>query len=216
MHPWLAPLYAEFNHHADPERALAMSIYMKGHIPYFGIMTTERRALMKEHIAAYGIPTLDYLPAIIRSAFAVPQRELHQVAVDLLMKHAKRLTPEHLPLLEDLITTKSWWDSVDALAVRVVGAILEKHPKEIAKWNKRWISSDDLLLNRTAIIFQLTWKADTDRALLFANIERHAAHSDFFIRKAIGQIAADVGVHGLCPGLVGQGQKQGAANGRMN
>jgi 3-methyladenine DNA glycosylase AlkD len=163
-----------------------MSAYMKDHFPYFGIMTTERRQLMKEHIALHGAPDPGELPAIVRSAFDVPQREMHQAAVDLLMKNAKKLTPEHLPLLEEIITTKSWWDSVDALAVHVVGVILKKHPKEIAKWNKRWITSDDMWLNRTALIFQLTWKGDTDRSLLFANIERHAAHTDFFIRKAVG------------------------------
>jgi hypothetical protein len=186
MHPWLAPLHATFKRHADAEKAAAMCAYMKGHFPFFGIMATERRALVKEHMALHGSPELDELPAIARSAFALPERELHQVAVDLLVKHAKKLTPEHLPLLEDLITTKSWWDSVDALAVHVVGVILRKHPKEIAKWNKRWITSDDLWLNRTAILFQARWKKDTDQALLFANIERHMAHRDFFIRKAIG------------------------------
>jgi 3-methyladenine DNA glycosylase AlkD len=67
-----------------------------------------------------------------------------------------------------------------------VGVILKKHPKEIAAWNRRWITSKDLWLNRTAILFQARWKEDTDRALLFANIDRHAAHPDFFIRKAIG------------------------------
>ncbi len=186
MHPWLGPLYSTFKRHANAERAPAMSAYMKDHFPYFGIMTTERRALMKEHIAMHGAPALEDLPAIVRSAFTLPQREIHQVAVDLLMKVAKKLTPDHLPLLEEIITTKSWWDSVDALAVHVVGVILKRHPKEIRKWNKRWITSDDMWLNRTAILFQLTWKEDTDRALLFANIERHAAHTDFFIRKAIG------------------------------
>lgn len=186
MHPWLAPLHATFKRQADAEKAAAMCAYMKGHFPFFGIMATERRALVKEHMALHGSPALDELPAIARSAFALPERELHQVAVDLLVKHAKKLKPEHLPLVEDLITTKSWWDSVDALAVHVVGVILKKHPKEIAKWNKRWIGSNDLWLNRTAIIFQLNWEKDTDQALLFANIERHVAHRDFFIRKAIG------------------------------
>ena len=64
--------------------------------------------------------------------------------------------------------------------------VLKRHPKEVAKWNQRWVTSKDLWLNRTAILFQNRWKADTDRELLFANIERHAAHTDFFIRKAIG------------------------------
>ncbi len=186
MHPWLTPLHATFDRHADASNADAMRAYMKDHFPFFGIKTPDRRELVKEHMALRGAPAVDELPAIARSAFALPQRELHQVAVDLLMKHAKKLGPEHLPLLEELITTKSWWDSVDALAVHVVGVILKKHPKEIAEWNKRWITNDDLWLNRTAILFQNRWKNDTDRDVLFANIDRHAKHPDFFIRKAIG------------------------------
>ncbi|MBK8341584.1 MAG: DNA alkylation repair protein [Flavobacteriales bacterium] len=186
MHPWLAPLRETFKHHACAPNAEAVFAYMKGIAPFFGLKTDQRRSLVKEHIAIHGAPPLDQLPAIARAAFACAEREMQYTAVDLLMKHAKKLGPEHLPLVEELITTKSWWDSVDALAVHVVGVILKKYPKEIPKWNKRWITSDDMWLNRTAIIFQLRWKEDTDRSLLFANIERHAAHKDFFIRKAIG------------------------------
>ena len=61
------------------------------------------------------------------------------------------------------------------------------------KWNKRWITSKDLWLNRTAILFQLKWEKDTDQALLFANIDRHTAHTDFFIRKAIGWALRSLG-----------------------
>lgn len=193
MHPWIAPLHATFKHHANAENAAAMSAYMKDRFPFFGIKAPQRRELVKEHSALYGAPALDELPAIARSAFALPQRELHQVAVDLLMKHAKRLGPADLPLVEELITTKSWWDSVDGLAIHVAGVILKKHPKEIAKWNKRWIGSSDMWLNRTAILFQARWKEDTDQALLFANIDRHVGHKDFFIRKAIGWSLRELG-----------------------
>jgi 3-methyladenine DNA glycosylase AlkD len=186
MHPWLAPLYTTFRHHAEPANAAPMQAYMKDRFPFFGIKTPERRALLAAHIAAHGAPELAELPAIARSAFAAREREMHQVAVDLLMKHAKQLGPEHLPLVEELVTTRSWWDSVDALAIHVAGVIFRRHPREVAAWNKRWITSKDLWLNRMAILFQNRWKKDTDKALLFANIERHAGHKDFFIRKAIG------------------------------
>lgn len=186
LHPWLAPLLEAFRQHADPANARPMQAYMKDNFPFFGIKTTLRRELLKEHIAMHGPPRPEELPAIARSAFAVPEREMHQVAVDLMMKHAKKLGPEHLPLVEELITTKSWWDSVDALAIHVAGVILRRHPKEVPAWNRRWLTAKDLWLNRTAILFQNRWGKDIDQALLFANILRHAAHKDFFIRKAIG------------------------------
>lgn len=166
---------------------------MKGIAPFFGIKAVPRRELLNEHIDAHGAPPQDELPVIARDAFSCPERELHHTAVDLLMKQAKKLGPEHLPLIEELITTKSWWDTVDALAIHVAGVILKRHPKEIAAWNERWINSDDLWLNRTAILFQNRWKDDTDRALLFTNIDRHCGRGEFFIRKAIGWALRELG-----------------------
>ncbi|HRQ84855.1 MAG TPA: DNA alkylation repair protein [Flavobacteriales bacterium] len=193
MHPYLVPLRAAFHSHAHPANAAAMCAYMKDHFPFFGIKAPERRALQQEHVRLHGMLKLDQLPVMARSAFAQPERELHYAAVDLLVKRAKELGPEHLPLLEELITTQSWWDTVDALAVHGVGAVLKKHPSAIEEWNERWIKSDDLWLNRTAILFQNRWKEDTDQVLLFVNIDRHAAHTDFFIRKAIGWALREYG-----------------------
>lgn len=186
MHAYLVPLADPFRRAAKPANAAAMQRYMKDIAPFLGLKTPQRRALLKAHIDTYGQPPIAELPGICRSAFAQREREWHYCAVDLLMRMAKKLGPEHLPLIEELITTKSWWDTVDMLSTNVVGVILKRHPSEIAAWNKRWIESPDLWLNRTAILFPLKWKADTDADLLFANIRRHAAHKDFFIRKAIG------------------------------
>lgn len=186
MHAYLAPLADPFRRAACPTNAAAMQRYMKHIAPFFGIKTPQRRVLLKAHIDQHGLPPITELPAICRAAFAQPEREWHHCAVDLLQRMAKKLGPEHLPLIEELITTKSWWDTVDLLASNVAGVILKRHPSQVPKWNKRWIESPDLWLNRTAILFQLKWKADTDPVLLFSNIRRHSAHPDFFIRKAIG------------------------------
>ena len=193
MHVFLVPLGAAFHRHAHAGNAVAMQAYMKGRFPFFGIKAPERRAIQKEHLALHGMPGLNEMPAIARSAFAQPEREMHQAAVDLLVRQAKWLGPEHLLLLEELITTSSWWDSVDTLAVHVVGTVLKNHPAEIEEWNARWVESGDLWLNRTAILFQNRWKEGTDQAMLFANIDRHAAHKDFFIRKAIGWALREYG-----------------------
>lgn len=188
MHPYLVPLHVAFKQHANAANAKAMSAYMKGHFPFFGIKTPLRRELLKEHIAIHGKPLLEELPSITRSAFSLPEREMHQVALDLMMKAAKKMGPHDLPLVEDLITTKSWWDTVDALAVNVVGVILKRYPKEINTWNAHWMHSNDLWLNRTALLFQLKWKEEIDEKLMFANIDSLATHPDFFIRKAIGWV----------------------------
>ncbi|MEX1131753.1 MAG: DNA alkylation repair protein [Flavobacteriales bacterium] len=186
MHPYLEPLAERFAAKADAANAAAMRAYMKDVAPFFGVKTVERRALLKALLAEQGKATFAELPAIARSAFAQPEREWHYMAVDLLVMHAKKLGPEHLPLLEELITTKSWWDTVDALATNVVGVVLKRYPKEMPYWNERWVGSEDMWLVRTSILFPLKWRHETDQALLFGNIERHVGHTNFFILKAIG------------------------------
>jgi len=186
MHPYLQPLEEHFRLAANPTNAAAMQRYMKYVAPFFGLKTPIRRTLLHAHVKQQGLPPMAELPAIVRSAFSQCEREWHYSGMDLLMSMAKKLGPEHLPLLEELITTKSWWDTVDALATNVVGVVLKRHPKEIPYWNEHWVMGEDMWLVRTSILFQLKWKHDTDQALLFGNIERHAGHRDFFIRKAIG------------------------------
>jgi 3-methyladenine DNA glycosylase AlkD len=49
-----------------------------------------------------------------------------------------------------------------------------------------WSQCDDLWKRRTAIICQLSFKKDTDLALLYACIQPALDSSEFFLRKAIG------------------------------
>lgn len=193
LHPYLIPLQEAFRKHAVPADAVAMAAYMKGHFPFHGLKMPLRRALQQEHAALHGKPALADLPQVVLSAFAQPERELHYAAVDLIKARAPKLGAEHLPLVEEMIITKSWWDTVDTLAVHVAGVILKNRPAVIEEWNDRWIGSRDLWLNRTAILFQNRWKQDTDRALLFANIDRHAGSKEFFLRKAIGWALRELG-----------------------
>jgi 3-methyladenine DNA glycosylase AlkD len=95
------------------------------------------------------------------------------------------LTPAELPRLERLVRSKAWWDTVDALAAHVVGALVARHP-ELAATMDRWIEDDDIWIARTAILHQLAWKDRTDADRLFAYVDRRCGDRAFFIRKACG------------------------------
>lgn len=186
LHPYWAPLAQPLAAAGNATDAAAMQRYMKDVAPFFGVKTPRRRALLKAHMDRYGLPEVVELTGICRSAFAQQEREWHYCAVDLLQRMARKLGPDQLALVEELITTKSWWDTVDLLAGNVAGVILQRHRAEVHALSDRWNRSDDRWLVRTAILFQLKWKAATDQALLFALVRNHAAHPDFFIRKGIG------------------------------
>lgn len=186
LHPWWAPLEPALSAAALRPPALAMQRYMKDVAPFYGIKSPERRALLMAHMDRVGPPALGELAEICRSAFVQREREWQYCAVDLLQRLAKKLGPAHLPLLEELIVTKSWWDTVDLLSSNVAGSILLRHPEGIPEWHCRWTESHDMWLVRAAILYQLKWKEGTNADLLFVTIRRHAAHPEFFIRKAIG------------------------------
>ncbi len=84
-----------------------------------------------------------------------------------------------------MIVNKSWWDSVDTTA-KWVGVFFKKHPDLTKVTTERWITSDNIWLQRMSIIFQLAYKKDTDVNLLFDYVLRKADSEEFFIQKAIG------------------------------
>ena len=176
---------AAFGPAADPERATFMAAYMKGHFPFLGIPSTPRRALAREAVAGLPAPDEADVAAVAAGAWALDAREYQYAAVDYAVRWVRRCSPAFLPVAQGLITTKSWWDTVDLLAARVVGPLVAATPALRAEMD-RWLVSDDLWLARSAILHQLKWKAETDADWLFAACLARAADTDFFLRKAIG------------------------------
>jgi len=181
----LARLVPTYRAAADPERAEGNRAYMRDQFPFLGIPTTKRRALSREILAGLPAPTVGELDRLARACWELPEREYQYFAVDLIARHAKRLEPGFLRTVHHLITTKSWWDTVDALASNVVGPIVAAHPEAVATMED-WLVDENMWLARTAIIHQLGYKERTDTARLFRYCLARCDHKDFFIRKAIG------------------------------
>lgn len=49
-----------------------------------------------------------------------------------------------------------------------------------------WRGSANIWLRRTTLLFQLSYKAQTDAALLFSLVEQNRDSKEFFIQTAIG------------------------------
>jgi 3-methyladenine DNA glycosylase AlkD len=170
---------------ADPERAAATRAYVRNVAPFLGITTPERRALSRTVLEGMPRPDEADCAAIALRCWRLPEREYHYFAVDYLRRHLGRCSSALLPVARHLVTTVSWWDTVDALAAHVVGGLVAADPKLTADMDA-WIVDDDLWVARTALLHQLRYKERTDADRLFANCLRQSGHSDFFIRKAIG------------------------------
>ena len=175
-----------FEEAANPSAARGMMIYMKDIAPYFGIAAPARRKFQREIFDAYtscdGQQFSDMLSMLLRQ----PERELHYLAMDWLYHTRQSFTAATIHLLEHFLTTKSWWDTVDFLSTRCLGAWAAMFPKEAKPIIRRYIQSDNFWLNRSAILHQLHYGANTDTALLVDCILPHAGVKEFFVQKAIG------------------------------
>lgn len=169
----------------DPERAADMRRYMRDQFAFFGVPAPERRAIARRVLGPLGAPSASDLEILGPLAWAVDEREVQHTAVDLLVRHVQIARPELLAVVGQLVTTKSWWDTVDPLAANVVGPLVRSHPSLVWILDS-WIDGDELWLARTAILHQLGYKDDTDTERLFGYSLAWASCPDFFARKAIG------------------------------
>ncbi|MCX5138758.1 DNA alkylation repair protein [Streptomyces sp. NBC_00338] len=170
---------------ADAVRARTAAAYMKDVAPFLGIPTPRRRALSRTVLEGIPRPDEADCTAIALRCWALPEREYHYFAVDYLRRHVARCSSGFVPVLRHLVSTVSWWDTVDLLAAHVAGPLVAAGP-ELRRTMDEWIEDDDLWIARTALLHQLRFKEATDSRRLFAYCLRRAGHPDFFIRKAIG------------------------------
>jgi 3-methyladenine DNA glycosylase AlkD len=183
---YLHPLLQRLEAHADPQEAAPMARYMRDQFPFYGIKTPRRREIVRQFVAEHGLPAPELLEPVVLALWQRPQRECQYIAVGLLEKGGKRLAAPVVDLLERLIVTKSWWDTVDALAGDLAGEQFRRFPAARQAALPRWRASDNIWLRRSAILFQLGYKAETDAALLLAIVAENRASGEFFIQKAIG------------------------------
>ena len=186
MHPYVASLKTLFEQNADPAQAAPMKKYMRNQFEYLGIKTPQNAALQKEFYREKGLPGLSELDQILRELWSLPEREFQYVGMGLLGKFEKQLPAEFIDTVEYLIVTKSWWDTVDAIASHTVGTHFKRFPKIRERYLKKWRKSRNLWLRRAAILFQLGYKQETDFALLSEIIRENLGSDEFFINKAIG------------------------------
>lgn len=189
---FIAELEKVFRKNKSAEQAGPMEAYMKNNFTFLGIKTTLRRTLFKEIWKQHKEEISQNVREIALELYLKKEREFHYCAIEILIKELKKkYRRDDIQLIEKLIITYSWWDSVDTIAKYLLGNYLVQFPDEIQAVVNRFSNSDNMWLNRSAILFQLDYKAKTDAELLFYVCKKHAASKEFFIQKAIGWTLRD-------------------------
>ena len=190
--PWNRHTYVQsFEKLRNEQLAEPMKAYMKDHFPFLGIKSPARTEALKSFFATHELPEKTELHNEVWEIYRLQEREYQYVAIALLSKKIKSLAIEDLGFLEKLITEKSWWDSVDSIAPIIVGDIVKRDRLEGENVMLQWSNSDNMWLNRSAILHQLKYKKETNEKILIEIILKHVHSKEFFIQKAIGWVVRE-------------------------
>ena len=185
--PFLNELNAEFEKERNPENSIPMAAYMKHKFSFLGIKSPERKGILRKVVNNHKTELKDQLDLIVKDLYALQEREYHYCAMEICARFKKRQYQlSDIALVEILITTHSHWDTVDFIAKHIYGQYLKEHPEQVNLTVEKFTNSENMWLNRSAILFQLGYKETTDSDLLFALCDQHKSSKEFFIQKAIG------------------------------
>ncbi len=185
---YIEDIKKEFEKHKDDKNAVGQKAYMLNKFDFYGIKAPLRREIQKPFFKKENLPPKEELETIIKELWEKSQREFQYFGVELFLKYIKELEENDIKLFEFMITNKSWWDTVDLIAAKLVGEYFKKFPGKIKTYVEKWINSGNIWLQRTAILFQLHYKEKTDTELLSSIIKSLSGSNEFFINKAIGWI----------------------------
>ncbi len=178
---------------ANPVQAEAMMAYMRDQYLMYGIKAPERREIVREVNLLSIFPVTGDRAVVkqdlidfVEDCWEDEYRDLQYVAMDIMAKRLRWLTPVDIPWLVSLVMRKSWWDTVDWLASTAIGSVLKDDRLLARSLAYEWIDHKYLWLQRVALIFQLKYKDETDGDLLLDMVKRVADSDEFFLRKASG------------------------------
>jgi 3-methyladenine DNA glycosylase AlkD len=184
-----ATVRRELAKEADPERARGAQAYMKSAMPFYGVAMPAMRAIAKRLFATYDFgDEARFLKDVLSLWRAAKMREERYVAIEL--ADHRRAVPLQamamLPAYEEMIVTGAWWDLVDPIASHLLDKIHVREGAPMKRAMRAWSKDADMWKRRSAILFQIRRKAETDLDLLYACIEPSLGRKEFFLRKAIG------------------------------
>ena len=188
MENYIETLQVEFQKNANANIAIQQKAYMRDQFEYYGMKTDKRREIQKPFLVKEFLPEKNKAHTIIKALWDMPERDYHYFSQELAFKYVRKMERKDIALFEFMVTHKSWWDTVDFIAVKLMGAYFKAFPEERSTYVQKWIKSNNIWLQRSALLFQLKYKQEIDPILLNSTINSLLGSKEFFINKAIGWV----------------------------
>ncbi|NOQ26352.1 MAG: DNA alkylation repair protein [Bacteroidales bacterium] len=188
MTEFVDTLEIEFQKNKNLKVAVEQKAYMRNQFEFYGLKATNRREIQKPFFYEKYLPEKKELHDIVKTLWKKPQREYQLFSQELVFKYVKQFEKRDIELLEYMVINKSWWDTVDYIAYKLIGGYFKIYPEEIKFNVDKWLNSKNIWLQRSALLFQLKYKTELDTQILSFCINSLLDTKEFFINKAIGWV----------------------------
>ena len=187
-HEFINTLEKGFRKKSNSLIALKQKAYMRNQFDFYGLNASQRREIQTPLLKkCYGI-SKEHLKTITTELWKKEQRDYQYCAQELIFQNNKKLKIGDIQLFEFMITNKSWWDTIDFIAPKIIAKYFQLYPEKTEFQIDKWLKSNNIWLQRSCLIFQLKHKENLDTHLLSHTIQSLLGSKEFFINKAIGWI----------------------------
>ncbi len=183
---YLNPLKLAFKKAANKQNAIGMKAYMLNQFEFYGIKTPQRDAIVKAFLKINRIQNYTELGEVVKHMWSQKEREWQYAAIDIFRSHQLLWKNNAFQLIQYCLTHKSWWDTVDGIGSDWLPKYFSLFPKKQIPITSKWNQSNNIWLQRSSILFQRSYKKNTNTQLLSEYILQHQSSKAFFIQKAIG------------------------------
>lgn len=188
MYEFIQTLELELKRNSNTKIAAGQKAYMRDQFEFYGIKSPLRRQIQKPFLTKSYIPPKVELEEIVKVLWNKPQREYQFIAQELVYKYVRQFDKNDIELLEYMVTRKSWWDTVDYIAVKLIGPYFIRFPEQLNPCIEKWLGSGNIWLQRCCLLYQLKSKDKMDTERLEYIIKKLLGSKEFFINKAIGWV----------------------------
>jgi len=188
LSPIAKAIRTQLSRHKNPTVAAGAKAYMKSEMPFYGVAMPQLRKICADVFAAHPISmAADWRRIIAELWDRASHREERYAAIELAAypPYQRFISLASLPLYRRMIQEGGWWDYVDSIAQRVA-VLLATYPDRIKPTLRAWARHESIWLRRAAIISQISFREQTDVALLHDCLAPSLQSTDVWLRKAIG------------------------------
>ena len=175
----------------DIKTAQAMTRVSKYTLKFLGIRMVDLKNIFKTIFQNYPLPKYDDTKNIIREFFAMEEREFQYFGIALLAKRKKMWMKTDIVFIESLLLAKPAWDTTEIITSDIISDFAKLYPNTAIEFLKTWSQSKSPWLKAAAIMYQRTFKTNTNQNILQQFILENMNTGDNIVNRAIGSALRD-------------------------